>query len=211
MKTFKKGKRFRTSEITKDIVISFFFGMFFIFIVLLLFEDEINTSFSLVNIITIKESQDEDKLVLWNEEENKIEEYPTYGTSYGTLKIPDLSIEKALYHGDTNAVLAKGLGHYAGSYFPGEGGTILVAGHNTRGFLRTLPNIKVGSYVVIETNYGTFNYEVYDTKVLKATELEEIEIKKDEEELILYTCYPVTIGHPTTRFVVYARRILWVK
>lgn len=196
------------NEITKGLVISFFFSACFIFIVMLLFEDKINTAFALVDVISIKQTEVEDKITLWDEKTKTIENYPSYGKRFAKVKIPSVDINNSLYHGDTMDILRYGIGHYSGSYFPGEGGTILVAGHNTRGFLRTLPNVKVGAEIVVETDYGTFTYQVYDTKVLKASELDKVSINKDEEIFIIYTCYPVTVGHPSTRFVVYARRIL---
>ena len=38
-----------------------------------------------------------------------------------------MKLELPIYHGDTLKILRKGVGHYAGSYFPGENGTVLLA------------------------------------------------------------------------------------
>lgn len=99
-------------------------------------------------------------------------------------------------------------GHSSGSYFPGEGGSIVYMGHNTRGFLRELPQIQIGAQIIIETNYGIYTYEVYDTSVVEQTKLDAIEISRDEEKLMLYTCYPVnSIGHAKNRFITYSKLV----
>ena len=71
--------------------------------------------------------------------------------------------------------------------------------------------ILVGDYVwgdtiIVETNYGLFQYKVDDMKVIKETDYDAFKINKDKEELILYTCYPLNqyLGRKTKRYVVYA-------
>lgn len=207
MKIFNKKKKL-LEEITKDLVVSFFLASAVVFVTSLFFKDEFDIVFSLIDTVTVKVNDSKDATIALNLDNNRLESYPDYGKSFGTLKVPSVGIEKTLYHGDTMDILRYGLGHYAGSYFPGEGGTVLVAGHNTSGFLRTLPKVNIGDEVVIETLYGDYTYIIYDTKVMKASELEKMEFSSDEEVLVLYTCYPLTIGHPKTRYVVYARRLL---
>ncbi len=206
MKMLNKSTK-KDREITKELVVSFFFGATFIFLIEFFFESKINIFFTLFDTISIKETVGKAPELVLNKEEKLLKNYPDYGTIYATLKIPSIGVENKLFHGDTMDILRKGLGHYAGSYFPGENGTILIAGHNTAGFLRTLPQIKNSDEIIIEADYGIFKYEVYNAKVLSADVLNEIEIKNDQEELVIYTCYPLTIGHPKTRYVVYARRI----
>ena len=60
---------------------------------------------------------------------------------------------------------------YRHSSKPGEGGTILLNGHNggpTRiGIFKYLDHVSVGDIITIERGDGTiFNYEVYESKVL---------------------------------------------
>ncbi len=207
MKIFNKDKKL-LKEITKDLVVSFFLASAVVFVTSLFFKDEFDIVFSLIDTVTVKVNDSKDVTIAFNFSNNRLESYPDYGKSFGTLKIPSVKIEKTLYHGDTMDILRYGLGHFAGSYFPGEGGTILIAGHNTSGFLRTLPKVNIGDEVSIETVYGDYTYIIYDTKVMKASELEKMDFKDEEETLVLYTCYPLTIGHPKTRYVVYARRLL---
>ena len=70
--------------------------------------------------------------------------------------------------------------------------------------------VKKGDKVVIEANYATFTYEVYDYKVVKETNLKAFEIQQNEERLLMYTCYPINqsvVGRKTKRYVVYAKRV----
>jgi len=113
-----------------------------------------------------------------------------------------------LYYGDKLEILRNGVGQSSGAYFPGEGGSIICMGHNTRTFLYHLPEIEKNSIIEIQTTYGTFQYKVYETKIVNMYNVDELPVQKDEEILMLYTCYPVTgLGHKTDRFVVYAKRV----
>ncbi|MBP3708105.1 MAG: class D sortase [Clostridia bacterium] len=100
------------------------------------------------------------------------------------------------------------MGHSSGSYFPGEGGTILCMGHNTKAFLHDLPMIKIGEEIEITTTYGEYKYQVYDKKVVNMYDTDQTPIQKEQEILMLYTCFPVDgFGTKTDRYVVYAKRM----
>ena len=51
---------------------------------------------------------------------------------YATIKIPKIDVDLPVYYGDSLDVLKKGVGHSSGSYFPGEGGSIIYMGHNSK-------------------------------------------------------------------------------
>ena len=99
----------------------------------------------------------------------------------------------------------KGIGHYAGSFFPGEGGSVIMAGHNNVHF-QNLYDVKIGDVIEIDAVYGNFKYKVYDTKIIKSDESDKLPIQSNEEILMIYTCYPKTaVGHASKRFVVYSK------
>ena len=101
-----------------------------------------------------------------------------------------------------------GVGHSSGSYFPGEGGSVVYMGHNTSNMLEKLPNIQIDDQITIETTYGTYNYLVYDMKIIDATDFDSVPIQRDEEILMLYTCHKmIGFGYSPKRFVVYANLI----
>ena len=86
--------------------------------------------------------------------------YPTYGTKYATLKIPCINLEQPVYYGASYTILKNGVAHDESSYFPGEGGSIIYAGHNYSKFLANLPNVPNDEKIVVETSYGIFEYKV---------------------------------------------------
>jgi sortase A len=131
--------------------------------------------------------------------------YPNYGNLFATIEMPSIDISVKVYHGDSLDILKNGAGHYAGSYFPGEGGTILIAAHNRRDYFKYLPKLAIGDKIIFKTDYGTFTYSVTSGRVMEKDELEKIDINKNEELLVLYTCYPVdAIGLTNQRYVVNA-------
>ena len=198
----------KVKAIVKNLAVAFFFTAFFIFLVLILFQKKIDKAVTLINkVAVVSASKDKKKAnIKLNKVEKRLVEYPNYGDVFGTIKIPSQSIEASIYHGDALRLLKYGVGHHAGTYFPGEGGTILIAGHNTYAQFRNLPNIKVSDEIIIEAIYGTYTYKVERTDILEAKVFNEsLSINSEKEELILYTCYPVdTPGFKTKRFIVYA-------
>ncbi len=192
----------------KNIIVAFIYVIIIFAIVYIPFSDTISRAISLIDMISVKTSEQVLKDVKIDLKTKNLENYPKYGTKYGKIKIPSLNIDLPLYYGDKLSILRYGVGHTGGSYFPGEGGSILCMGHNTRGMLRKLPEIKNGEKIIIETTYGIYTYEVYDTKIVKQTELEAAPIQREKEILMLYTCYPVnSIGHAKKRFFAYANLI----
>ena len=160
---------------------------------------------TLINTISIKkEEKVEIETVI---EDNKLKNYPEYGTSYATINIPKININLPVYYGDTKEILKKGVGHSSGSYFPGEGGSIVYMGHNSKKVFRNFSKIEKGDLINIKTDYGDFSYKVYDTKIVEETDINALPIQDNKEILMIYTCYPFNnIGYATQRYVVYAEK-----
>jgi uncharacterized protein yhcS len=160
---------------------------------------------TLINTISIKkEEKVEIETVI---EDNKLKNYPEYGTSYATINIPKININLPVYYGETMEILKKGVGHSSGSYFPGEGGSIVYMGHNSKKVFRNFSKIEKGDLINIKTDYGDFSYKVYDTKIVNETDIDALPIKDNKEILMIYTCYPFNnIGYATQRYVVYAEK-----
>ena len=190
------------------IMVALIYAVLMVLLIQIPFHNKINMAISLIDKVSIDTSKkvlDDVKLDLSSK---KLTSYPEYGTRYGTIIIKSINVNLPLYFGDTLAILKKGVGHSAGSYFPGEGGSILMMGHNYRGYLRDLRNVKINDIITLETTYGTFNYKVYQTKIIDEKNLDAVPIQDKEEILMLYTCSPVdAIGHPTKRLVLYAKPV----
>ena len=69
-------------------------------------------------------------------------------------------------------------GHFEGSYFPGEGGSIIFAAHNAQEFFMYIPNLKIGDKIKVSTTYGDFNYVVYNYQIIKDNETDKMPINK---------------------------------
>ena len=132
---------------------------------------------------------------------NQLVRRPDLGVQFATIKIPSVGLEKPVIHGDASNELAKGIGHYAGSTLPGEGGNVVLSGHRETAF-KSLKNIKENDSIFIETEWGTYEYKVRETKVVDKEDHYVID-PTDYEQLTMYTCYPFNyIGAAPQRFVV---------
>ena len=104
---------------------------------------------STVPTVTKKDSNGQEKTYVKNDSV----QYPNYGNLFGELIINDCNVDANLFFGDNDVALRNGVGIYAGSFVPGYGGTILVAGHNNT-YFNGLKNAAVGQKVEINTSYG---------------------------------------------------------
>ena len=188
------------------VAISFLFACIFIVIIYFGLNKKLSSYINLINTFTIKESKEEKK-VLFDKSKMKLKSYPAYGSKYAQIKISSVGIDLPLYYGDNLEVLSHGIGQYAGSYFPGEGGSIILAGHNDPGYFEKLLNVGQGDMVLLSTTYGDFNYKIDSFKVVNENDLSACPVQTEKEMLIMYTCYPLGVGKKTERFVVYAYRV----
>ena len=188
-----------------ELIVALFITALLIGIGYILFGAKIEENMSLISKVSIGVSNGNEVVETVVDDNNKLKNYPEYGTKYATISIPTVKIEQPVYYGDDNETLKYGVGQYIASYFPGEGGSILYMGHNTRNMLRNLPNVSLGDEIIVTTNYGTYHYTIEDTKIIKDTELDKVPIKREGEVLMIYTCYPTTtVVYTPYRFVVYA-------
>jgi len=201
----QKNKTSFIGATIRSLIVAFIYVLIFSGIIYALFWNKISMAMSIIDIISIDTSNKVLNDVKIDLETNNLAYYPEYGTKYATIALPSLGLDFDLYFGDSMDNLRYGIGHSSGSYFPGEGGTIICMGHNYSGILKTLPNINYGDEIIITTTYGKFIYKVNNTKVVYYTNVEELPVQREKEVLMLYTCYPTDgFGHAVDRFVVYA-------
>ena len=173
---------------------------------------EIENMFMLANKVSININKDKEQQPITIDEEKKsLDSYPEYGTQYATIEIPRIGANLPVYFGDTLEILKKGVGHSSGSYFPGEGGSILYMGHNSKKVFRRFSELQIGDEIKVTTTYGEYNYKIYDMQLIKETDLDKVPIQRDEEILMVYTCYPFNnVGYATQRYVVYALSLIHI-
>lgn len=194
--------------IGKQITIAFFFSATLTFIVSLFIGDDISLIYSLINKMTI-EINTKESIVKFDSNSKTITSQPNYGQKWANINIETINVDAPIYQGDSLKIIKNGVGHFTGSYYPGQGATILLVAHNSKQHFGYLYKLNIGDKIVITTDYGEFTYAVYNYEIKKATDLENnLPIQKEKEILVLYTCYPTGgVGFISKRYVVYAQLV----
>lgn len=132
---------------------------------------------------------------------------PKFGDTVGLLTIPKIKSELAIVEGTDPNDLKKGVGHYKGSYFPGENGQIVLSGHRDTVF-RRLSELEPGDIFEVQMPNGKFKYELTNTKIVDTEDRTIITLQNTKEELIVITCYPFRfVGNAPQRYIIYAKPI----
>lgn len=128
----------------------------------------------------------------------------------GTIYYPRLDIGLPAYHGTSDEVISKGIGHMYGTSLP-------IGGPSTRSVLTAhsglshaklfteLPKAQVGDLFWISVLGEDHYYRVEKTEVVLPSETESFEIIEGEDWVTLFTCTPVGVN--SHRFLVHAVRI----
>ncbi|SFB16741.1 MULTISPECIES: class D sortase [unclassified Bacillus (in: firmicutes)] len=131
---------------------------------------------------------------------------PFVGETVGLLELPRIKSELAIIEGTDEDDLKKGVGHYKGSYYPGENGQIVLSGHRDTVF-RRLGELKIGDPLKVKMPYGNYDYEIIGTKIVEADDTSIITLQKENEELVVTTCYPFSyVGDAPQRYIIYAKK-----
>ena len=200
-------------KVIKATIINIIVALFIVIIILggiyLFLGQEIDETILLVNQVAIKvDPTFEEKPTTIDTNSKRLQNYPEYGTQYATIEIPKIDVKLPVYYGDTLEILKKGVGHSSGSYFPGEGGSIIYMGHNSKNVFRRFSELQIGNEIKVTTTYGEYNYKIYDMQLINETETDKLPIQNEKEILMIYTCYPFNnIGYATQRYVVYAELV----
>jgi sortase A len=126
------------------------------------------------------------------------------GDPVGRLIVPRLSLNTIVVNGTDHASLTKGPGRYLGSFMPGEGELVYVAGHRTT-YLAPFAHIerlKPGDPITFQLPYATFFYRVRRSVIVPADDVSRLQ-SKGFEVLTLQACHPRFFA--THRYLVYAR------
>jgi sortase A len=127
------------------------------------------------------------------------------GHAIGTIRIPRLDRHYAVVQGTDTDSLRKGPGHYPDTSFPGEGGTVAIAGHRTTYLapFRTIDKLKAGDAIVLDMPYGTFSYAVEKTDIVDPSQTSVTDPVPGAERLVLSACHPLYSA--SQRIIVFAR------
>jgi len=128
----------------------------------------------------------------------------------GTLLIPKIGVSLPIFHGTSDATLAKGVGHLYGTALPigGAGTDAVLTGHS--GFANAtlfneLPRLVVGDTFQIQVLGETLTYRVDQITVVLPDDTDSLQPIAGEDHVTLVTCTPIGIN--THRLLVRGVRI----
>ncbi len=126
------------------------------------------------------------------------------GDAIARLRIPSIGVNEIVVNGTQTDTLKRGPGRYLGSYMPGEGELVYVAGHRTTygAPFSHIDRIKKGDTVFVELPYGTIKYAVTGHRIVPDTKVSELKTR-GFEQLALQACHPRFFA--TERYIVYAK------
>jgi sortase A len=129
------------------------------------------------------------------------------GDVVGILNIPKLNKKLPIIEGTEEAELEKGVGHYSDTQLPGQKDRIFLAGHRDTVFKR-MGEIEIGDTLSIQMESGTYQYKVFETIIVKESDLSVLQPTSPDEVLTLSTCYPFEyLSSTEERYIINARRM----
>lgn len=126
------------------------------------------------------------------------------GQAIGQISIPAIGLNIVTIEGTGEGDLEKGPGHYPSTPFPGQPGTVAIAGHRTT-FLapfRNIGSLTSGDAIRLHMPYGRFTYRVQRTKVVDPHDFRILR-PQGYQRLVLSACHPLYSA--TQRIIVFAR------
>jgi sortase A len=128
----------------------------------------------------------------------------------GYIKIERIGVELPIYHGTSDEVLNKGVGHLMGSSLPvgGENTHCVMSAHRglpSSKLFTDLDRLEKGDTFQIVVLNQVLTYQVDQIKVVTPTEIEDLQIIEGGDYCTLFTCTPYGIN--THRLLVRGIRI----
>ena len=131
-------------------------------------------------------------------------QHPVKGIDFA-IRVPKLNYFAAVREGTSTTVLYSGPGHYPGTVWPGDQGSVGVAAHNV--YWINFPMLKAGDEIDLETRYGTFRYTVTGSKIVNPDNRTVLVADAPGYHLVLTTCWPLWAGaFATQRYIVFAEQ-----
>ncbi len=116
-----------------------------------------------------------------------------------------------VFHGDSEDLLLRGVGHSFNSRFPGQNGRIVLPAHvGISRFFQRLETVNVGDTVYLNTIYGEYVYRVVETVIFDQNDISYVLPLEEEtaDQLVCYTCYPYhTTSERTQRFAIICEKV----
>lgn len=136
----------------------------------------------------------------------ELDDYPVMAR----LVVPSGKIDLPVYHGTSDEVLHKGVGHLFGTDLPvgGEGSHAVLTGHTgltNATMFDHLDKVKDGDAIYVQVAGEKLKYEVHSTAVVLPDETDSLKTQQGKDLLTLITCTPYGIN--SHRLLVHAHRV----
>jgi sortase A len=125
------------------------------------------------------------------------------GAPIGRIRIPRVGLDMIVVNGTDEDTLKRGPGRYLGSFMPGEGELVYVAGHRTTyaAPFSDIDDLRPGDRVTLALPYGTFEYRIARSAIVSASATGILR-SRGHEVLALQSCHPRFFA--THRYIAYA-------
>lgn len=128
----------------------------------------------------------------------------------GHIEIPKIRVDLPIYHGSSEKVLEKGVGHLDMTSLPigGNGTHAVLSAHRglpSAELFTRLDEMELGDVFYIHVLRDTLAYEVDEIQVILPEELTSIVLEEDRDLVTLMTCTPYAVN--THRLLVRGSRI----
>ncbi|RST59132.1 class C sortase [Siminovitchia terrae] len=132
------------------------------------------------------------------------------GPAIGSVEIPKMNMKLPIYHGTSEEVLSKGVGHLENSSLPtGKAGThsVLTAhrGLPSAELFRHLDSLTYGDQFYVQVLDETMAYEVFKIDIVLPHETDWLQMREDKDIVTLLTCDPYMIN--SHRLLVTGKRV----
>ena len=117
----------------------------------------------------------------------------------GYIKIPKINVSLPIYHGTSEEVLKRGVGHLQNTSFPigGESTHAVLSGHtglSSAKLFTDLDKLEEGELFFIEVLGEKLAYKIDQIKIVEPRETSDLVIKSGEDYVTLVTCTPYGIN-----------------
>ena len=121
------------------------------------------------------------------------------GGMMGYIRIPGISALLPIYHGTSDEVLEKGVGHIKATALPigGEGTHCVLTGHTglrTAKLFDSLDKIKEGDLFLIDILDHTLAYRVNQIEVIEPADVSKLKSVEGKDYITLITCTPYGVN-----------------
>jgi sortase A len=126
------------------------------------------------------------------------------GEAIGTILIDRFDLDAVVIQGTDTSSLETGPGHYPDTPFPGQPGTVAIAGHRTTYLapFRHIDSLVAGDKIVLAMPYGRFTYTVTRHEIVSPDQTDVVD-PVGYPQLVLTACNPLYSA--AQRYVVFAK------